>query len=89
LDGGHVLYALSPDRHAWIARAFLLTLIPLGLLWWGWWGWAVLVLVLHKGRVAHPRVLYPELDITHARRGWGWFLIVTFLLTLTPVPIRL
>jgi Zn-dependent protease len=89
LDGGHVLYALSPDRHAWIARAFLLTLIPLGLLWWGWWGWGVLVLVLHRGRVAHPRVLHPELDITRARLGWGWFLIVTFLLTLTPVPIRL
>lgn len=89
LDGGHVLYALSPRRHAWIARAFLLALVPLGFLWWGWWAWGLLVLVLHKGRVAHPTVLHPELEMTRARVAWGWFLIVTFLLTLTPVPVTL
>jgi len=89
LDGGHVLYALSPRRHAWIARVFLLALVPLGFLWWGWWAWALLVLVLHKGRVAHPSVLHPELEMTRARVAWCWFLIVTFLLTLTPVPVTL
>lgn len=89
LDGGHVLYALSPRRHAWIARVFLLALVPLGFLWWGWWAWALLVLVLHKGRVAHPSVLHPELEMTRGRIAWCWFLIVTFLLTLTPVPVTL
>lgn len=89
LDGGHVLYAMSPRRHGWIARAFLLTLVPLGFLWWGWWAWGLLVLVLHRGRVAHPSVLHPELAMTRSRVAWGWFLIVTFLLTLAPIPIRL
>jgi hypothetical protein len=41
------------------------------------------VLVLHRGRVAHPSVLQPELEMTRTSVAWGWFLIATFLLTLT------
>jgi membrane-associated protease RseP (regulator of RpoE activity) len=89
LDGGHVLYALFPRAHERFARLFLLSLLPLGLLWWGWWGWAVLVLVLHRGHVRHPPVLQPEPGIGRARTALGWFLIVTFLLTFVPVPIEL
>lgn len=89
LDGGHVLYALSPRRHVAAARMFLLALIPLGLLWWGWWGWAVLVLVIHRGRVQHPRVLQPEPGLGSVRTLLAWTLIVIFFLTLIPVPIEL
>lgn len=89
LDGGHVLYAMSPRRHALYARIFMMALLPMGYLWWGWWAWAVLVLVLHRGRVAHPRVMQPGPGIGRSRGALGWLLIATFLLTLVPVPIRL
>ncbi len=89
LDGGHVLYSLFPRGHERAARLFLLSLLPLGLLWWGWWAWAVLVLVIHRGRVGHPRVLLPGPGPGRARTLLGWILIVTFLVTFVPVPIEL
>ncbi len=89
LDGGHVLYALFPERHHHFARLFLLTLVPLGILWWGWWGWAALVLVLHRGRVGHPRVVQPGPGVGAFRMVLGWLLIAAFLLTFVPVPIQL
>lgn len=89
LDGGHILYAMGPGVHLRIARLFLLTLIPLGFLWWGWWAWAILVFVIHRGRVGHPRVIQQGPEIGTRRTVLGWLLVVTFLLTLVPVPIRL
>jgi len=89
LDGGHIVYSLSPRRHASTARAFIAALVPLGLLWWGWWAWAIVVLVVNRGRVGHPTVLQNEPSIGPARRVLGWALIATFFLTFVPVPIRL
>jgi membrane-associated protease RseP (regulator of RpoE activity) len=89
LDGGHVLYALNPRRQDRVARLFLLSLVPLGLLWWGWWAWAVVVLFLHRGRVTHPRVVQADPELDPLRRLLAWSLIVTFLLTFVPVPIQL
>jgi membrane-associated protease RseP (regulator of RpoE activity) len=89
LDGGHILYALHPTRQVWAARAFLLALLPLGLLWWGWWGWGALVLVLHRGRLAHPGVVQHEHGIGRARRVLGWALILIFFATMVPVPLNL
>lgn len=89
LDGGHILYALHPTRQVWAARAFLLALLPLGLLWWGWWGWGAMVLVLHRGRLAHPGVVQHEHGIGRARRVLGWALILIFFATIVPVPLNL
>ena len=89
LDGGHILYALLPVRHTIAARVFMLCLIPLGLLWWGWWAWALLVLVVNRGRVAHPSVLQQEASIGGLRRSLGWILIAMFFLTFVPVPLHL
>lgn len=89
LDGGHILYALFPRRHGRIARIFLLSLVPLGALWWGWWAWGALILVLHRGRVSHPDVILPEPRMDARRRALGWAVIVIFLLTFAPVPLAL
>jgi membrane-associated protease RseP (regulator of RpoE activity) len=89
LDGGHIVYALSPGRHALTARLFLLCLIPLGFLWWGWWAWAAVVLFVNRGRVRHPMVLQQEASIGGVRRVLGWLLIVTFFVTFVPIPLHL
>jgi len=89
LDGGHILYSLSPGRQGTVARWFAVLLLPLGFLWWGWWGWAALVLVLHRGRVTHPRVVQPGPDVGASRTILGWLIIVTFFVAFVPVPIEL
>lgn len=89
LDGGHILYALDPRRHAWVARGFVVALLPLGFLWWGWWGWVLVVLALHRGRVDHPVVIQQERSIGSGRRVLGWVLIMIFLFTFVPVPLSL
>ncbi len=89
LDGGHILYALSPKRQGLVARWFLACLIPMGFLWWGWWAWAAVVGVLHRGRVQHPDVIQNAPDIGRTRTQLGWMLIVIFLLTFVPVPLDL
>jgi membrane-associated protease RseP (regulator of RpoE activity) len=87
LDGGHVLYALAPERHSLAARAFFLCLIPLGWMWWGWWAWGVLVLGVNRGRIDHPRVIQKQAGIGRVRQILAWLLIVIFFMTLVPVPL--
>jgi membrane-associated protease RseP (regulator of RpoE activity) len=54
LDGGHIVYSMSPRLHKWVSRATVVVLIPIGLLLWtGWLLWAVL-LVLSGMR--HPQI---------------------------------
>lgn len=89
LDGGHILYAMGPGIHLRVARLFLLSLIPLGFLWWGWWAWAALVYLIHRGRVGHPRVVQPGPEIGGRRTVVGWLMVLVFILTLVPVPIQL
>lgn len=89
LDGGHALYAMAPRLGERLARVFIGVLFILGFAWRGWWAWAILVLVLHRGRMAHPAVLQPGPDPGSARRALGWALLLIFLLTMTPVPLRL
>jgi Zn-dependent protease len=87
LDGGHILYAIAPDRHHVAARAFLVLLIPLGAVWWGWWAWGLLVLFVNRGRVEHPAVIQRKAGVGRFRRLLGWALIAMFFLTLVPVPL--
>jgi membrane-associated protease RseP (regulator of RpoE activity) len=89
LDGGHILYAIAPERHRLAARVFFLCLIPLGAIWWGWWAWGLLVLVVNRGRVAHPAVIQRRAGIGRLRSVLGWALIGMFFLTLVPVPLHL
>ncbi len=89
LDGGHILYALAPKHQGRAARLFMLALLPLGFVWWGWWAWALLIAVLHRGRMNHPTVVQPEKRIGSVRRALGAALILIFFLTFVPVPLDL
>ena len=89
LDGGHVLYALTPAKHGRLARLFLGILVVLGTGWWGWWAWAALVFLLHRGNVLHPPVLQPEPGLNRVRAGLAGVLILVFVACFVMVPIDL
>jgi membrane-associated protease RseP (regulator of RpoE activity) len=89
LDGGHILYALVGDRQRIAGKAMWLALIPLGFLFQGWWIWAALILMLSRGRVAHPSVLDRHRAIPATRKWLGWTTVLLFILTFTPVPFHL
>ena len=54
LDGGHILYALSPQVHRWTTRLLPLALLACGLFFWiGWLLWGLILLI---PAMRHPRV---------------------------------
>ena len=89
LDGGHILYALAGSRQRMAARAFLLLMVPLGLVWWGWWLWGGVVLLLGRGSVAHPSVMSEEEPLGRGRTILAWASFALLLLTFSPAPLRL
>lgn len=89
LDGGHVLYALRPERQRCMGRVFLLSLLPLGLLWWGWWLWAVVAFLVNRGRITHPPVLQEGAPLDRRRAMVGILCVIIFFLTFVPVPLRI
>ena len=88
LDGGHILHALSKRAQRWAGPVCLLALLPLGRLWWGWWIWAGLAVLLSRGRLAHPKVLQPQVGLDPLRTAIAWSAIFIFFLTLVPLPVR-
>lgn len=88
LDGGHIVYALlGARRQLAVATLFFASLLVQGWWWPGWWFWAVLVLLIGRGRLAHPPVLDPRLPLTRGQRVEGWACVVFFVLAFVPVPI--
>jgi membrane-associated protease RseP (regulator of RpoE activity) len=83
LDGGHILYALSPRWHRVMTFAVPLLLLAMGLKFWtGWllWG-AILLLPVMR----HPRV--PNFPLLEDSYRWlGWLALALLVLTLLPAP---
>src|SRR6202167_3689584 len=88
LDGGHIVYAISPRAHrlgSWITGA---ALIGLGQLYAGWRVWAGLLLVMNIVAWRQRQApLYPELPSN--RWGLALFGGAMLLLTFTVVPFQL
>lgn len=89
LDGGHVVYALSPRAHRVAGLLTLALLLAMGVWWSGWLVWAVLILLVGRGRVAHPPVFDPGFRLDGPRRAVAWACIAVFVLTLMPIPFDL
>lgn len=98
LDGGHVLYALAGRRQARWGVVTWWLMIVLGVVFWRWlephsvwalwwWAWAVLILLLGRGRLAHPEVLDRYRSLPRSRRPVGWATLLLFVATFTPVPL--
>jgi membrane-associated protease RseP (regulator of RpoE activity) len=82
LDGGHVIFSISPSLHRWISMLTVLALVPLGkYLWTGWFLWAVLLAMTAR----HPRVPhYP--DVSGGRRAIALCAALMLALSFTPAP---
>lgn len=90
LDGGHVVYAISPRAHRVVGLSTLAALLLAGTMWSGvWLAWAVLILLIGRGRVAHPPVFDPGFRLDRTRRAVAWACIVLFVITFVPVPFAL
>lgn len=84
LDGGHIIFAVSPRAHRTISNLTILALIPMAVYFWtGWLIWAILLRITGA---RHPEVpFFPE--ITPRRRWLAFFALIMLVLTFTPGPI--
>ena len=83
LDGGHIVFSLSPRAHRLVSRLTILALIPMAFYFWvGWLIWAVL---LRISGMRHPMVEeWP--GVTGSRRWLAAVGLLLLVLTLTPAP---
>jgi membrane-associated protease RseP (regulator of RpoE activity) len=83
LDGGHILYAVSPRLHRVVSR--VLPLLLLVAAWYCWIGWAVWGLILLIPAMRHPRVP-PDTHLDNGRWLLALLALIIFVLTITPTP---
>jgi membrane-associated protease RseP (regulator of RpoE activity) len=83
LDGGHILYAISPRAHKIFTSFLPIVLFLMGTFFWvGWMLWGIFLLI---PAMRHPRVpVVPEL--TRRRLALALIGLAIFLLTFTPTP---
>jgi membrane-associated protease RseP (regulator of RpoE activity) len=83
LDGGHIVYALSPRAHKRLTIFFVLALLLAAVLYWsGWLVWAIAFYVTRK----HPPVLHAERKLPRSRKLLAWTALFLFVLTSMPAP---
>jgi Zn-dependent protease len=84
LDGGHIVFSVSPRAHKTISRMTILVLIPLALFFWtGWLVWAVL---LRLSGMRHP-VVPDQPQIMRGRRWLAAFALLMLALTFSYIPV--
>ena len=85
LDGGHILYAVSPKAHKICSKGAVAMLLLLGV--FAWSGWVLWGIILMMPGMRHPSV--PD-DVPVKR--WHWALVpvclVIFVLSATYEPFR-
>jgi membrane-associated protease RseP (regulator of RpoE activity) len=83
LDGGHIVYAISPRAHKQISRLTILALLPLAFYFWA--GWLIWAILLRITSMRHPAVAeWP--GITGGRRWLAVFALLMLVLTFWPAP---
>lgn len=84
LDGGHILYSISPRAHWFVSRLAILILLPMAYyLWAGWLVWAILLQVSSLRRP--PVAEFPR--VSGARSWLALFALCMLVCTLSPVPL--
>jgi membrane-associated protease RseP (regulator of RpoE activity) len=84
LDGGHILYSISPRAHQFASRLAILILLPMAYyLWAGWIVWAIL---LQVSSLRRPQV--EELPRVSGARLWlALFALFMLVCTLNIAPV--
>lgn len=85
LDGGHVIYAMFPRMQALVGKIFFAGLLVMSFFWQGWIVWAILTLII--GTAHPPTEDYSPIGTGRTRLGYAMILI--FITTFIPVPVRL
>lgn len=80
LDGGHIVYALSPRAHRIISWMTVIVLLYLGRLYMGWRMWAGLIIVMNV--LTYRQQQAPEYPMLPASR-WALALLALIMLALT------
>lgn len=84
LDGGHIIFALSPRTHRKISQFTIFALIPMALFCWT--GWILWALLLRFSGLRHPAVSeWP--DISSGRRVLAIFAGIMLVLTFCFIPL--
>ena len=83
LDGGHILYAVSPRAHRIVTNILPIILFVMGTLYWvGWLLWGIFLMI---PMMRHPKVaVVPELS--RGRLALAIIGLVILMLTFTPTP---
>jgi membrane-associated protease RseP (regulator of RpoE activity) len=85
LDGGHIVYSLSPKAHRFASFGGAAVLVLAAyFLWSGWMIWAVAFMITRR----HPPVLRPERMLPRSRHTLAWLALLLLVLTAMPVPIE-
>jgi membrane-associated protease RseP (regulator of RpoE activity) len=83
LDGGHILYALSPRLHRLLTNILPFLLFLAGAVYWvGWIFWGVFLLI---PALRHPKVSIDS-GLSASRAILGVCGLILFVLTFTPTP---
>jgi membrane-associated protease RseP (regulator of RpoE activity) len=83
LDGGHILYAISPRVHRIFTNSLPFALFAAGAFFWvGWILWGIFLMI---PAMRHPKV-FQEIGLSRSRLVLGAIGLVIFLLTFTPTP---
>ena len=84
LDGGHVLYAFTGERHRLYSKLFILALIPIGIFfWYVWLIWAAFFFFFGMRRPA----IQDSTPLGRGRVILGCLALAIFLLTFTLAPV--
>lgn len=85
LDGGHILFAISPHVHEMVRRIRIPLLLLLGFTFWsGWFVWAIILLFIGQPH-PYPRKMEPELDAV--RKTAAAAALIIFILCMMPAPV--
>ncbi len=83
LDGGHILYSISPRLHRYATNALPFLLFIAGAVFWiGWILWGIFLMI---PAMRHPRVAV-EPNLSRGRLVLGVIALLIFLLTFSPTP---
>ncbi len=84
LDGGHILFSISPGAHWFVSRLAILILLPLAYYFWA--GWIVWAILLQLSSLRQPQVAeFPR--VSGGRLWLALFALFMLICTLNLAPL--